>query len=621
MASNGRRPSSTIDALLIGCGILAAGCSLAGLGIGAIHDSHQKTLNVPGWQIETVGKDRDVILTLADGSTVPGKVKDFVEEPPEQYRTRYDSCRLKEPALRLPALGPGATVKARSGAVAHGDLIGFDSGVVLVVEEGRTAPGRVAFDVVESLSDGQGVTLAHDEITRMVSAGAIPLRTTIVFGGESGTRRVPVDQVHQVIVPAKRRGKLIGFIVGAAIDAVIIAAVAASNDEPPPPPTDSPYYSCPFVYSHDGSGFVLDAEVFGGALFERAQRTDFARLERLTPSKRELRVRITNELRETQYVDSVSLVVVDHAPGSRVVSTFSGELLELDAPREARLATDLAGRTVTDLVARHDGRSWVSNPFGRDPEDERQLRDGLVLEFARPTGSGAATLSLTVTNTGWASYLQGQLLELLGPDVDAWYARMDASPEARGQLHEAMLREGMLRVSIWDGAAWTPAGYVWEVGPSVARNQALRLDLTGIPGDRLRVKLDATAGLWMVDDVVVDFAARTLPSTELTVAAARDQDGRDLRDVLEASDGQRYVMASRDDWAELSFTAPPAGAGRARSVFVKSSGYYHIHASGRGESQAALLERLLTEPGAYGRYTLALLNGRSQGLLRTAAAH
>jgi hypothetical protein len=619
MSSNGRRPSSAIDAVLIGCAILAAGCSLAGLGIGAIHDSHQKTVNVPGWQIETVGKDRDVILTLADGSTVPGKVKDFVAEPPEQYRTRYDSCRVKEPAPKLPALGPGATLKARSGAVAHGDLIGFDSGVVLLVEEGHTGPARVAFDVVESLSDGQGVTLAHDEITRMASAGAIPLRTTIVLGGEPGTRRVPLDQVHQVIVPAKRHGKLIGFVIGAAIDAVILATLAADDDQPPPP--DPNYNSCPFVYSYDGSGFVLDAEVFGGALFEKAQRTDFARLARLQPSNGALRVRITNELRETQYVDSVSLVVADHAPGSRVVSTFSGELLELNAPREARFAADLAGRNVTDLVARRDGRSWVSNPFGRDPEDEGQLRDGLVLEFARPSGSGAATLALTVTNTGWASYLQGQLLELLGSDVDAWYTRMDASPEARDQLQAAMLREGMLRVSVWDGADWTSAGYVWEVGPSVARNQAVRLDLNGIPGERLRVKLDATAGLWMVDDVVVDFAARTLPRSELSVAAARDQDGRDLHDVLTASDGHRYVMASREDWAELSFTAPPAVAGGSRSVFVKSSGYYHIHASGRGESQAARLERLLTEPGAYGRYTLALLNGRSQGLLRTAAAH
>lgn len=148
----------------------------------------------------------------------------------------------------------------------------------------------------------------------------------------------------------------------------------------------------------------------------------------------------------------------------------------------------------------------------------------------------------------------------------------------------------------------------------------MQLDLRGIPGDRLLVKLDSTAGLWLVDDVVVDFAAAPLRGSELAVAAARDQDGRDVRDLLASDDGRRYAMPSRRDRAELRFTAPPHVQGRQRSVLVKSSGYYRIHVSARGEPQTALLDRLLDEPGAYGQYTLRLSKERSRHALNMAGA-
>jgi len=617
MRSNARRSLTDMAAMATALGIAASGCSLIGLGVGAISDSRQKMLTLPGWQIETVAKGRDVVLSLADGSTLAGKLEGLVPEPWEEYRTRYASFRSREGAPKLPALGPGATLKGRNGGVTQGDLLGFDPGVVLIGHAGRTAPARISFDVVESLSDGQGTTLERGQLAGLASTGALPLQTTIAITGESGRRHVPSDQVRQVVVPAKRHGKLAGFLIGAVIDAVVIAVIA--SDDPPPPPPDT-YYSCPFVYSHDGRGFVLEAEVFGGAIFEKAQRVDWAALPRLRDSQGAYRVKLTNELPETQYVDALSLVVVDHAVGSRIVPTLSGEILELRAPQPAARAADLAGWNVLDLLARPDGRSWISNPFGRDPDDRNQLRDGVVLEFDRPKGASGAALALTVRNTAWASYLLGQLLELPGREIDAWYATLDASPAARKRLLDAMQREAMLLVSVWDGSAWVPAGVVSAVGPSVSRGQALRLDLRGIPGDRLRVKLDSTAGLWQVDDVVIDFAALPLRASELAVATAQDQDGRDVRDLLAFNDARRYTMPSHRDWAELRFTAPPPVQGRQRSVLVKSSGYYQIHVSARGAPQAALLDRLLDEPGAYGQYTLRLLNEHSRHALRMAGA-
>jgi hypothetical protein len=42
---------------------------------------------------------------------------------------------------------------------------------------------------------------------------------------------------------------------------------------------------------------------------------------------------------------------------------------------------------------------------------------------------------------------------------------------------------------------------------------------------------------------------------------------------------------------------------------LKSAGYYEIHVSAEGEPQRELVAKFMTEPGAYGQYTLRLLQG------------
>ncbi|NUM77932.1 hypothetical protein HUU40_26520 [candidate division KSB1 bacterium] len=261
------------------------------------------------------------------------------------------------------------------------------------------------------------------------------------------------------------------------------------------------------------------------------------------------------------------------------------------------------------MITDKDDRVWVSNPFGRNPEDKPEVRDGLLLEFPRPAGTNAAKLCCNLQNTLWASYLQGQLLALHGRELPDWYALMNSSPAARAALFQAMVREGMLLVHVWNGQVWQEAGFFWEVGPSLAKDQVLWLDLSNIPGENLRVKLESTAGFWMINSVVIDYSPEAeLIVTELLPEQARDHLGQDQREILTDNDGRYYVMPAVQDWAELVFVAPPLRKGQQRSVVLKSSGYYEIHVSAEGEPQRELVSRLMAEPGAYGQYTLRMLN-------------
>jgi len=78
------------------------------------------------------------------------------------------------------------------------------------------------------------------------------------------------------------------------------------------PPSDPPTVSCPLVYSWDGSGWRLDSGTFGGAITRGLQRTDVDGLDHLTPADGLLKLRVTNELDETDHLDALELLVVDH---------------------------------------------------------------------------------------------------------------------------------------------------------------------------------------------------------------------------------------------------------------------------------------------------------------------
>jgi hypothetical protein len=588
-----------------------SGCSLIGLGIGAISDaSKPDEVSIPGWKLETVKPGSEVTLILRDGERISGMYVGTAAVPTADYAARYAECRSRlQKGDLLPALNDSITIFLTNGERLKRRFAGFDAQHLLVTWQGRPEPARLALKAVRAIQDSQGHLLKAETVSELMASGQIPLTSQMVVQTSEGKTTLPLEQVQMVQVPAKKHGKLTGFLIGATVDAIVIAAAASSGPDISGGDTEGYVQSCPFVYSFDGERYVLDSETFGGAIFRAAQRTDWDNLDHLREVDGTYRLKITNELKETQYIDEIKLLVVDHPRGTEVVPAFSGDLYVLSAPQAPTKAVDFRGSDVLALVRARDGDFWISDPFGRDPDNKAQVRDGLVVEFARPPDASFAKLAVNVQNTLWASYLQGQMLELHGRELKNWYDLMNRSGEARQALQQVMIREGMLLIKIWDGQSWQPAGFVWEVGPSLPKDQVVRLDLTNIPGRVLRLRLESTAGFWMINSIQADFSSDPpLQITVLSAIQAVDQMGRDLKDLLQDDDGRHYVMATLHDWAELTFVAPPRLPELERSFVLQSTGYYKIQVAAEGPPQRDLIERLMAEPGAYGQYTLRLLN-------------
>lgn len=501
--------------LLLAGGLLAVvgwGCTLVGLGIGAIVDSNNAR-TIAGWEVVEVPINTKVEIFQKDGATVKGKIAKLAKTPD----TLFSAIAIKY--------------------------------------------------------------------------------------GTDHYREIPVAAIDHVVVKTSK-GQSIGMTIGLAYDAAWIAAVIGLNNK------FKSSSSCPIIYSHDGTNYRPDAEVFAGAIFKAAERPDWDNLDFLKEDAEGVcRLKMANEFDETQQVDFARLLAIDHPKGSRVYPAFNGKLYAITDPQNARSARDFAGTDVRARIRRTDETFWLSNPFGRDLNDPASLRDGLVLEFDRSVGTSAAALVLNVQNTPWSSEVQRSLLELPGRALPEWYDNLNRSERAREDLVGAMIREGMLKVYLWENGDWRSVGHVWEVGSSLPKDVVFPLDLLGTHTNTLKIKLECPPGMWILNSVQVDYSFYNLPirAEELTPRVATDQMGRDVLPQLAFADNQYYTMPTTRDVVSLEFDVPARQRGMERTYMFKSGGYYTIHTPAEGEPQPELMQRMLREPGAFTRFALEAL--------------
>jgi len=591
-------------------------CSLIGLVAGAITDASTPSFQiVRGWEIAKIKKNKEITVVLNDGSTKTGRFGGVETSSSESYAARYSQWQ-KEKNSVLPTPGEEITLLNKIGQTAKAEFLGFDKDVILFKEPQRASTSRVPLGDLREIKDSRGNSSDGSALEKMMNRGELPCLSCMKLSPDL----VPVDQINRVEITNKKSGLLIGFLTGAAIDGIIIAIVAANPPKPVYTPPSGTTSSCPFVYSFDGETYALDSETFSAALFHAGQRTDWDNLDHLKEVGGSYRLRIRNELPEEQHVDEIKILAVDHAPGTTVVPSFEGKLYVLTSPEAPAGARDFAGRNVLSLVNERDERLWISNPWDRNIDVPEETRDGLTLEFNRPRGAKAATLVLNARNSEWTSWMENYFFDLLGRELENWHVLMNNSAQAREVFVGALTREISLQARVWTGKGWRDAGSFWAVGPSIAKDVALELDLRDTPEDVLSVRLDSSAGLWMIDSACVDFSPeppRTVKECILTRAV--DQDGRDITALLGAVDDEAFVLHSDLEGADVSFLAPARPTGTVRSLILKTTGYYKVNGSPQAEPQSELAARLVLQPGAFGQHELRLLYRYRDSALASAA--
>ena len=430
----------------------------------------------------------------------------------------------------------------------------------------------------------------------------------------TGTRDAsyPLADIQSVELRVISKGRTAALVAGIGVTTLlVIAAIAVATMDSQPFPGGT-RWSCPLIYSETDAGWRLDSGTFGGAIMRSLRRTDVDNLDFARPRGRVLTLKLANELAETDFVDAIDVLAVDHAHDTTVSPAPDGTLHALgplDAPMQAR---DFSGRDVLSSVDRADGRNWESELRVRDPMST-EARDGIELWFRRPDNAPAARLVVDARNTPWSSFLLGEFVAAHGAQTASWYAGLEAEPAQAAAMQAFLAQEGFLRASVWTDAGWIDRGLVWEAGPEVVKRQVIPLDLAGVTGDIVRIRLHAPASFWLVDYVGLDtgieprFSVRTLGARRATGGASRA-----VLDTLAVADGREQRLETGES-VELQFDVPPDEPGRARSYLVRSTGWYRIHTAEEGEPDPALLGSVM-KPGGVAGASIVRLNAALERL-------
>lgn len=620
----GRRKYLPLGPLFLVAVLLLNGCSLIGVGIGSQLDPDEELReNHQSAHLQEIKIGDEIGVQLWSGAESRGIFRGLGQPMKDELHSMLKNAERAEGALE-PQCGDDITLVMADDRSIPARYIGCDFRGVYYQRSSDGVTMYVINPLLDHLRLQDGTLIHSSYLTKAVSTGDLPAIGVIHLESEGREHRIPLEDVQFVTtMHSSRTWRVVGFFVGLAVDAYLIYAMIDKNSssQPSQPKNTGGGSSssggagaggacgCPFVYGWDGEEYRVEGECYSGAVFEAAQRRDWMRLEHTRPDDGTLRLRVYDLLEEVDYIDHLAVLRVQHEAVTEVIPTEDGRLLECRLT-EPRSALDDEGRDVLPLVSGGTDRWWLSHPAGRlckektRGQDVAPVRPGLTVTFPKPADADSVTLVARLQNTDRGAELQYGFFQLFGSTLPAQYDRWNRDAEARTALRQVMLREGMLRVSVWSGSEWYTAGYFWEVGLAAFRSVALPLDVSGITGDELKLRFDAPAGVWMVGEIGIDPAApRPLIPERIPVATARRHDGSDCTEVLHAEDGNHLVLDT-GEWADVQFDIPKTTvtADRGISWILESSGYYRMKLDTTAPVQAEILQRIFTEPGFFAEF-------------------
>jgi len=454
-------------------------------------------------------------------------------------------------------------------------------------------PGDLMIEKIVGVTTVKGEEISFDEPGGRLVQKAIEAKVN------KESRSFPLSDIQHVWLVKQKltTGAKVAIVSGVAIAAIVaVTAIALAQTRP------SSNSSCPFIYSWDGSQFVLDGEPYGGAIARGLAREDWSELKHIRDVNGEYRVLMTNEADETQHTDLAELWVADHPAGVRVVANENGKLIGLSNIQPPVNAQDKIGRDITQWLVAKDRRIWEPEPA---PDADGSLQNQIVLTFPKPADASEAWLvSNTATGT-WGSLMIKQMVSLLGRDANRWLDSLGNSRRVASVYRWAEREETLrLKVDVEESSGWRTGGALFGGGPIVAEDRALPLDVRRVPGNRLRIRLRPPVGFWALNSFGISYnSAGPVPFTRLAAQSALTSDGIDVAKQLASKEGVYYSMPEIGNAAGLLFKAPPRQSAMERTVFLHTAGWYQLHFEAGGDPDQRAFNEVLNTPGSTARFT------------------
>jgi hypothetical protein len=424
------------------------------------------------------------------------------------------------------------------------------------------------------------------------------------------TIMLPLDQVQkiEVIEHDKKRTTnsyvigAIGATLGAFAVAMIIVAATKS--------------SCPFVSANDGTGFTLQGEIYGGAIYPQMARHDYLPLKMAPLQDGSLQLKISNELKEVQYTDFANLLVIKHEPSVRILTNESGELYGVRSPQSPVSALLNNRRDVRPSLLQEGDHAITY----MDDTTTLDASNNINLVFTKERGASKAKLVLTLKNSYWLDQLYGELAYGFGRQYPKYMKKQSKKP-VKELVQWTKEQQIPLVVSVQTAKGWEKLTELTTVGPLANRSIVVPVDMTGIRSDSVNIRVVGGFMFWELDYAGLDFSSGDAYTVEcLSPASATDETGKDVLEVLQKEDGQYLEQPLIGNVATLVYKPDaPQEATKRYTYILHTKGYYQHLRNFTHRPNVSFLKQF-KNPNAFPQYGKQRYRQVEQESLRMMAA-
>ncbi len=335
---------------------------------------------------------------------------------------------------------------------------------------------------------------------------------------------------------------------------VIIAIVALTKS------------SCPFVSGYNGNEFKLQGEIYGGAIYPSLKRNDYLPLQ-LKPLNGKLQVKISNELQERQYTDLAELWSIEHSPAIRIVPDEQGNIYSVS---EGILPSTAAamGKDVLMEVSGID-----ESYFSFNTEQENGISQ-LEVTFPKPADTKDGKLILHLKNSYWLDYIYGDLISHMGGYFNKW-SKLQKNKSAEQLIRWKNEQAIPLSIEMKTSTGWKVVKTLTTVGPVAYREMVIPVDVSKAEKEQITLRFSSGFMFWELDRIAMDYTPSLAYAIhKLQPAAATDELGKDVRNVLLATDEHFLDQPVPGNVATISFDALPLKKEKITTYILHSCGYY-----------------------------------------------
>jgi hypothetical protein len=256
-----------------------------------------------------------------------------------------------------------------------------------------------------------------------------------------------------------------------------------------------------------------------------------------------------------------------------VTNDASGLPLALSGWMPTTTIRDRDGLDVSGLLSERDSAVFATSPARLSAARLDDFEDHLTIDVPAPQSDSAAVVLRMRNSLLNTVLLYDYMLGRAGLEAVDWLGgtleRLGTAVET-GRWYQS--RMGM-RVEVWDGGAFRPAGRIGDSGPLAWKQVALVVPVP--PNEtRLRMRVSFLTDQWRIDRIRVAASIRRPETRTVPLARILDRDGLDLPEATAAAitPDARYLETGPGTVVQAVFEPGPASG--PRTFLLASQGYY-----------------------------------------------